>query len=463
MINFDLTDEQRLLEQSVREWGAREIAPHIREADRAAPVRSRARARRHGEARAARHLGAAGVRRRRHGLHLPRARQRRARVRRHVAARDHVGARRPELPDAADVGHRGSEAAVSRAAGAGTQDRRLRPDRAGARAATCAASRRRRSRRATATCSTARRCGSRWPTSPTTSSSSPGPISRRRSSAIPSGISAFIVERAFKGFSSGPMKEKWGILAGNTGCFKMDDVEVPEENLLGRPGEGFKIAMFALDQGRYTVAAGATGLIRACRDASVKYAQRAADLRRRDRPAPAREGDDRADGVGLSGVAAAVAAIGLAEERRPAQHARDRPGEVVRDGRVGARGRRRRADSRRQRLLRRVSGRPLLPQLQGRGHLRRHARDSQADAGRLPARLPRGPADALRAAGVRGTDEAVERRSEPESDFTELAWIQISRSSSCASSNRRPSPARTRWGRAIATGRIRSPSKRCAA
>ncbi|MEO7271416.1 MAG: acyl-CoA dehydrogenase family protein [Vicinamibacterales bacterium] len=89
----------------------------------------------------------------------------------------------------------------------------------------------------------------------------------------PSGISAFIVERAFKGFSSGTLKEKWGILAGNTGFFKMDEVEVPEENLVGRPGEGFKIAMFALDQGRYTVAAGATGLIRACRDASAGYAK----------------------------------------------------------------------------------------------------------------------------------------------------------------------------------------------
>ena len=48
---------------------------------------------------------------------------------------------------------------------------------------------------------------------------------------------------------------------------------MPAENLVGKPGEGFKIAMFALDQGRYTVAAGATGLIRACRDASVKYAK----------------------------------------------------------------------------------------------------------------------------------------------------------------------------------------------
>jgi len=89
----------------------------------------------------------------------------------------------------------------------------------------------------------------------------------------PSGMSAFIVERAFKGFSSGTLTEKWGILAGNTGFFKMEDVEVPAENLVGREGEGFKIAMFALDQGRYTVAAGATGLIRACRDASVKYAK----------------------------------------------------------------------------------------------------------------------------------------------------------------------------------------------
>src|SRR5438874_3296522 len=88
----------------------------------------------------------------------------------------------------------------------------------------------------------------------------------------PNGISAFIVERAFKGFSSGTLKEKWGILAGNTGFFKMDEVEVPAANLVGREGEGFKIAMFALDQGRYTVAAGATGLIRACRDASTKYA-----------------------------------------------------------------------------------------------------------------------------------------------------------------------------------------------
>jgi glutaryl-CoA dehydrogenase (non-decarboxylating) len=88
-----------------------------------------------------------------------------------------------------------------------------------------------------------------------------------------SGLSAFLVERSFAGFSSYTMKEKWGILAGNTGGFHLTDVEVPEANRLGAEGQGFKIAMFALENGRYTVAAGATGLIRACLDASVRYAQ----------------------------------------------------------------------------------------------------------------------------------------------------------------------------------------------
>ena len=50
----------------------------------------------------------------------------------------------------------------------------------------------------------------------------------------PNGISAFIVERAFKGFSSGTLKEKWGILAGNTGHFKMDEVEVPEDRIVAK-------------------------------------------------------------------------------------------------------------------------------------------------------------------------------------------------------------------------------------
>jgi glutaryl-CoA dehydrogenase (non-decarboxylating) len=85
------------------------------------------------------------------------------------------------------------------------------------------------------------------------------------------GISAFIVERAFEGFSSRPLKGKLGIRAGNTGELFFDNMRVPKENLLGEEGEGFKIAMSALDNGRFTVAAGACGIIMACLEDSVKY------------------------------------------------------------------------------------------------------------------------------------------------------------------------------------------------
>lgn len=85
------------------------------------------------------------------------------------------------------------------------------------------------------------------------------------------GISAFIVERTMPGFSSRAIKGKLGIRAGNTGELFFDQVRVPKENLLGNEGDGFKIAMAALDNGRFTVAAGAVGLIMASLEASVKY------------------------------------------------------------------------------------------------------------------------------------------------------------------------------------------------
>ncbi|MFZ1701854.1 MAG: acyl-CoA dehydrogenase family protein [Pyrinomonadaceae bacterium] len=87
-----------------------------------------------------------------------------------------------------------------------------------------------------------------------------------------SGISCFIVERSMPGFSSGTLHGKMGIRAGDTGYFSLQDVRVPKENMLGNEGEGFKIAMFSLENGRYTVASGATGVIRASRDACVSYA-----------------------------------------------------------------------------------------------------------------------------------------------------------------------------------------------
>jgi glutaryl-CoA dehydrogenase (non-decarboxylating) len=86
------------------------------------------------------------------------------------------------------------------------------------------------------------------------------------------GVTAFLLERGMAGFSTRSIEGKLGIHAGNTGELYFDDVRVPVENRLGEEGEGFTIAMSAIDQGRYTVASGAVGLAQACLDASLKYA-----------------------------------------------------------------------------------------------------------------------------------------------------------------------------------------------
>ena len=88
------------------------------------------------------------------------------------------------------------------------------------------------------------------------------------------GISAFVVERATAGeqMHTFAIKHKYGVRAGDTGGLSFTDLRVNARNRLGHEGEGFYIAMTCLENGRYTVAAGATGLIRACLDVSVKYA-----------------------------------------------------------------------------------------------------------------------------------------------------------------------------------------------
>jgi alkylation response protein AidB-like acyl-CoA dehydrogenase len=85
-------------------------------------------------------------------------------------------------------------------------------------------------------------------------------------------LSAFIVETDRPGVTRGDIHGKLGVRAGSTGWVHCHDVRVPAENRLGEEGEGFKIAMSCLDNGRYTVGSGAVGLIRAALEASVKYA-----------------------------------------------------------------------------------------------------------------------------------------------------------------------------------------------
>src|SRR6266508_1255899 len=87
------------------------------------------------------------------------------------------------------------------------------------------------------------------------------------------GIYAFVIERGMRGFTTAETENKLGIWAGSTGELFFENVEVPAENLIGEEGQGFEIAMYGLDQGRFTVAAGACGVIRACLEKSVEYAR----------------------------------------------------------------------------------------------------------------------------------------------------------------------------------------------
>ncbi len=87
------------------------------------------------------------------------------------------------------------------------------------------------------------------------------------------GLTTFIVELDLPGITRGDIHGKLGVRAGSTGWISFQDVRVPLENRIGEEGEGFKVTMTAFDHGRYTVAAGATGLIRASLEASVAYAK----------------------------------------------------------------------------------------------------------------------------------------------------------------------------------------------
>ena len=271
MLDFDLTEEQRLLEQSVREWAAREVAPKIRELDRAHKFDR-------GILPQMAELGLLGV-------SVP--------AEYGGAGMDYIclGLASEEL-EYVDTSlrvilsvHVGLNSLTLLSWGTEDQKQRyLVPQSQGKKIATYGLTEPSAGSDARGIQTVAIRKGDRYELTGEKTWISLADVAdnflvfawtdlEKKKQRDPSGMSAFIVERAFKGFSSGTLTEKWGILAGNTGHFKMDGVEVPVENLVGQEGEGFKIAMFALDQGRYTVAAGATGLIRACRDASVNYAK----------------------------------------------------------------------------------------------------------------------------------------------------------------------------------------------
>ncbi|HKE01924.1 MAG TPA: acyl-CoA dehydrogenase family protein [Planctomycetota bacterium] len=87
------------------------------------------------------------------------------------------------------------------------------------------------------------------------------------------GITAFVVDSSSKGFRVGKKEPKCGIRSSSTVQIHLDDVEVPDVNRLGERNEGFRVAMDTLDGGRIGIAAQALGIHRACLEASVKYAK----------------------------------------------------------------------------------------------------------------------------------------------------------------------------------------------
>lgn len=87
------------------------------------------------------------------------------------------------------------------------------------------------------------------------------------------GISAFLVEQGAPGFSSMEIRGKLGLRASNTAGLSFRECAVPGDALLGEAGEGFRIAMAALDNGRYGVAAGCVGIMNGCIEACVSYAR----------------------------------------------------------------------------------------------------------------------------------------------------------------------------------------------
>ena len=271
MINFDLTEEQRLLEQSVREWAAHEVAPRIHDLDREHRF----------DTKIFPLMASLGLL----GISVPEEYG--------GAGMDYIslGIASEEL-EYVDTSlrvimsvHAGLNCLSLLTWGSEDQKRRyLVPQAQGKKIATYGLTEPAAGSDARGIQSVAIKKGDRYVLTGEKMWISLADVAdtflvvawtdqEKKKQKDPSGLSAFIIERKFKGFSSGSLTHKWGILAGNTGFFKMDNVEAPEDNLVGKAGEGFKIAMFALDQGRLTVAAGATGLIRACRDASAKYAR----------------------------------------------------------------------------------------------------------------------------------------------------------------------------------------------
>jgi alkylation response protein AidB-like acyl-CoA dehydrogenase len=95
------------------------------------------------------------------------------------------------------------------------------------------------------------------------------------------GVACFLVDTDQPGFQPSTIEGKMGLHGSDTAAISLDDVEVSDDQMLGQVGDGFKVAMSALDSGRYSVAAGCVGICQGCVDESVRYST---ERRQFDRP-----------------------------------------------------------------------------------------------------------------------------------------------------------------------------------
>ena len=177
-------------------------------------------------------------------------------------------------------------------------------------------------KRATATSSTAARCGSPTGRTPTRWWSMRAPIP----DVGARGITAFIVEKGFKGFSTAQKLDKLGMRGSDTCELVFEDCEVPADNVLGAVGDGVQVLMSGLDYERVVLAAGPLGIMQACLDVVMPYVHERKQFGQADRRIPARAGQDRRHVRAMNACKAYVYAVAKACDR----------GETTREDAAGA-------------------------------------------------------------------------------------------------------------------------------
>ena len=193
------------------------------------------------------------------------------------------------------------------------------------------------------------------------------------------GIACFLVPTDSDGFSSQEIHGKLGLKGSDTASLGLDGVEVPDSALMGQVGEGFKIAMSALDSGRYSVAAGCVGICQGSLDASVEYSKERTQF---DRPIASFQLVQEliADIVVETEAARSLVwRAGWIKDTGPAEHHRDLDREALRHRGGGQVRQQRDPGPRRLGLRRRLPGRALPARRPRDDPVRGHLADPEAD------------------------------------------------------------------------------------